>query len=144
MRDSKKKLYNKKCQDCKRPFKAKRIDDMFCKKSCGKRYRKNHSWAGYLQGFLYKNRKDQGLTLNILLKTYEAQNGLCALTGVEMTRITGQGSVTTNASVDRIEAGGPYVGSNIQLVCFAVNSFRSDKSIAEYVWWCKKVVDYNV
>ena len=73
----------------------------------------------------------------------ESQDGRCALSGVKLTQIRNKGRVLTNASIDRKEAGGPYIKDNIQIVCLAVNCFRSDKTIEEYIWWCKKVVDHN-
>ena len=49
----------------------------------------------------------------------------------------------SNASIDRIDAGGEYKVENIQLVCSVVNSFRRDMSVEEYVDWCKKVVKHD-
>lgn len=49
----------------------------------------------------------------------------------------------TNASIDRLEAGGPYIKDNIQLVCSVLNKFRINTPVAEFVWWCKKVAEHN-
>jgi len=49
--------------------------------------------------------------------------------------------VCNNASLDRIEAGGPYIKENIQLVCTALNSWRADTELEEFKWWCRKVTE---
>ena len=49
----------------------------------------------------------------------------------------------TNASIDRIIAGGEYTKDNIQLVCAALNSWRADTDLQEFIWFCKKVTEYQ-
>ena len=74
----------------------------------------------------------------------EDQNGLCALSGIELTCKLEKGTkFLTNASIDRIEAGGPYIKENIQLVCTVLNKWRGDTDLQEYIWWYKKVAEYN-
>lgn len=71
------------------------------------------------------------------------QDYRCALSGVQLTCELRVGKrFLTNASVDRIEAGGPYTPDNIQLVCRALNSWRSDLTVDEFVDWCRKVVEH--
>lgn len=103
------------------------------------------NWDRYLPRLLNTHgRKRDGLTTDILKELLEEQDYKCALSGVELTCNLEKGTIClSNASVDRIEAGGPYTKDNIQLVCRAVNSFRMDKTIEEYIWWCKKVTEYN-
>ena len=36
-------------------------------------------------------------------------------------------------------AGGEYNIENVQLVCRAVNSFRHNLTVADFIKWCKKV-----
>ena len=50
----------------------------------------------------------------------------------------------TNASIDRIFAGGVYNRRNIQLVCRAVNSFRGDMTVNEFINWSKKVTYHAI
>lgn len=84
-----------------------------------------------------------GLSAKELCDKLDEQNGLCALTGIELTCKLEKGVICkTNASIDRIVAGGPYIPENIQLVCTAVNGFRKDLSVDEFVWWCTKVAGY--
>ena len=66
---------------------------------------------------------------------------MCAITGVPLTNIHGSGIVNTNASLDRIQAGGPYEKDNIRIVCSIINKMRLDNSDAEFMWWCRKVLD---
>ena len=49
----------------------------------------------------------------------------------------------SNASVDRILAGGSYEKNNIQLVCRAVNSWRSDMPLEDFIQVCKAVASYQ-
>lgn len=68
----------------------------------------------------------------------------CALSGVPMTCILKRGTkCKTNASIDRIDAGADYSLDNIQLVCSALNSWRSDTELPEFIWFCKRVAEYN-
>jgi hypothetical protein len=74
---------------------------------------------------------------------FDRQYGLCALSGEPLTCLRKSGvKYKTNASIDRIEAKGSYAEDNIQLVCVAVNKFRIDMDIEEYINWCRKVA-YN-
>lgn len=68
----------------------------------------------------------------------------CTLSGVELTCTLIKGiKVKTNASIDRIIAGGSYSIDNIQLVCSALNSWRADTELPEFIDWCKKVAQYS-
>ena len=74
----------------------------------------------------------------------DVQNNRCALSGIELTCKLEKGVVyKTNASIDRIDAGGPYIKENIQLVCRALNGFRVDTDLKEFIWWCGKVTEWN-
>mgnify|MGYP001588247783 CR=1 FL=1 len=85
-----------------------------------------------------------GLVPEDLIKLLEKQDGKCALSGVTLTCQLEKGNIAiTNASIDRIEAGGPYIIENIQLVCKSINAFRLDKSTDEFIWWCKQVAEWN-
>ena len=103
------------------------------------------NWPRYLTRLrYYGGRKRDALSLDTLMATLVKQDYRCALTGVLLTCQLEQGVVCpTNASVDRIQAGGPYTPGNIQLVCRAVNMWRSNLPVAEFVDWCRAVVDYH-
>lgn len=103
------------------------------------------NWQRYLSRLLYYGgRKRDKLTREDLLRQLQKQNYRCALTGRELTCSLAKGVVCpTNASVDRITAGGPYTPDNIQLVCRAVNMWRGATPITEFVDWCRAVVNHH-
>lgn len=97
------------------------------------------NWQKYFQRLC--NRTDrQDLSCEDCLDILEKQDYKCALSGVPLTCRLEKGIVSkTNASLDRIEAGGPYIKSNIQIVCRALNSWRTDTNLEEFKWWCSQV-----
>lgn len=101
-------------------------------------------WDKYFNRLIRaKPERRETLTPQDLIDILIHQDYRCALTGVELTCQLENGVVSqTNASIDRLEAGGPYTKDNIQLVCRAVNSFRRNVTIDEFKWWCKKVTEY--
>lgn len=149
----------KACAVCSAMFTPKSGVSKFCSKQCsGKwkyitgssstanQYRKiNGNWHRYCSRLLYTGgRKRDMLTVQILLDILSAQDYKCALTGVALTcdLVNGVKNMT-NASVDRILAGGSYTADNIQIVCRAVNMWRCDLPVADYVDWCRKVVAHH-
>ena len=101
----------------------------------------NNDWKVYFKHLLSK-KKDSSLTPDQLIYKVADQNYKCALSGVELTCIHIRGKVIqTNASIDRINAGKEYNYDNIQIVCRAVNSFRGDMSVNEFINWCTKVAN---
>jgi hypothetical protein len=103
------------------------------------------SWSRYCARLLYYGgRKRDKLTKEILLRKLQEQDFKCALSGAQLTCDLSKGVVSqTNASVDRIVAGGPYTEDNIQMVCKALNYWRADTSVEDFVAWCRKVVAHN-
>lgn len=102
-------------------------------------------WSRYCSRLLYYGgRRRDKLTREILLQKLKEQGFRCALSGVQLTCDLSKGVISqTNASVDRIVAGGTYTEDNIQMVCRALNAWRSDTSIEDFVAWCRKVVEHN-
>lgn len=99
-------------------------------------------WARYFARLMRKWRS--GLTTQDLLLILEKQKYCCALSGVPLTCTLEVGKrFKTNASIDRIEAGGDYSPNNIQLVCSALNSWRADSDLKEFIWFCKQVTEYQ-
>lgn len=103
------------------------------------------NWGRYVSRLLYYGgRKRDLLTRDILLRQLQKQDFKCALSGVPLTCNLNKGvSCSTNASVDRIVAGGPYTEDNIQIVCKALNHWRAATPVAEFVEWCRKVATYQ-
>ena len=103
------------------------------------------NWKRYLSRLLYSGGKKRAdLSVDDLIDILEAQNFRCALSGVELTCKLSRGTkAPTNASVDRIIAGGPYTSDNVQLVCRSLNSFRADLTVDQFVWWCEPVAAHK-
>jgi len=101
------------------------------------------NWERYFSRLCQPKRRKGVITPTDCIAILEAQDGRCALTGELMTCKLERGVLTpTNASLDRVDAGGTYAPSNVQLVCTVVNQWRGSLPIPEYIAWCKKVVDY--
>lgn len=151
-------IYKRACRECGQEVLMKK-NQHFCTPQCkgkyqysskkvttDKQYAKiNGNWRKYCQRLLYYGgRKRSELTWEKILRKLEQQEFKCALTGVPLTCQLQKGIICkTNASIDRIIPGGPYTEDNIQMVCRAVNYWRSDLTVEEFVSWCNKVVDYN-
>jgi len=101
---------------------SKNSVDSHLKRLAGRPHRTDLAWEG-------------------LKALYEIQGGLCAISGARMTWIAGKGRKAshTNISIDRINPGGPYVLSNVQLVCRIVNVMRHNMTMPEFVGWCASI-----
>ena len=106
--------------------------------------RENGDWVAYFKHLLSKKTKTD-LTPRKLINILKKQKYKCALSGVPLTCSRTRGSVSmTNASIDRIFAGGVYNRRNVQLVCRAINSFRGDMTVDEFINWGKKVAYHAI
>jgi len=148
----------KPCVVCRTMFKPRSGIHKFCSDECkGKwkyivgtvttdsQYKEiSGNWRRYFARLLISGgQKRSSLSVDDLLSLHERQGGLCALTGETLTCQLEKGTdFVKNASVDRLEAGGPYTVGNIQLVCKAVNGFRKNLPVSAYIEWCRKVVNY--
>lgn len=128
------------CKACGNRFKPNSAPQKFCNSQCWGEYQKQPDKHTFFTTLLRKERKDAGLTHEILISMWQDQKGLCALSGVPMTMIRKKGRVNTNCSIDRIRPGEAYTPDNIRLVCSFINGFRQDVSDSELEWWCDQVV----
>lgn len=102
------------------------------------------NWDRYFNRLLQKAFRRGQLTKGLLKEQLTLQKGLCALSGIELTCWLESGRrFKTNASIDRIRPGEPYSIDNIQLICSALNSWRGDTELKEFVWFCKQVTEYQ-
>lgn len=147
------------CPVCDEAFTPVNKKHRFCTKGCkGKwKYVNNDvttasqykqisgDWSRYLSRLLYAaGRKRDSLTRDDLLKKLVEQDYKCAISGLPLTCQLEKGvKFPHNASVDRIEAGGSYTPDNIQLVCKAVNSWRSDTPLDDFIEVCRAVVRFQ-
>jgi len=141
-------MYKVNCIVCNKRFETVHPKYLCCSAECGKTNKMNKKylrmsgdWVLYFNHLLSK--KDTDVTGEDLVDLLKKQQGKCALTGATLTCEKVKGKyVKTNASIDRIIAGEGYNIENIQLVCRAVNSFRHDLTISQFINWCKKVANY--
>jgi len=87
-----------------------------------------------------RNGQECQLTVEWVMGLYQQQEGKCALSGREMTRIVGEGRVLTNISIDRIDSSKGYVSDNVQLVCCIVNWAKNNLNQAEFIAFCCDIV----
>lgn len=90
-----------------------------------------------------KKNLEFDVTLDDVKELWNKQGGKCALSGLEMTYIFGNGRTPTNISIDKKDCSKGYVKDNIQLVCMAVNQMKSDLSYSELLIFCKSIIQYN-
>ena len=148
---------DKSCAVCGTLFKPKSGVHKFCSEVCKGKWQYvsgrvttasqylsiSGNWDRYLSRLTYVGgRKREKLSKEILFSILERQDYKCALSGIPLTCYLEVGKkFNTNASIDRIEAGGPYTEDNVQLVCHALNNWRSDTPIDEFVMFCKAVAE---
>ena len=100
----------------------------------------NNRFLG-LQERSYKNSIDINITKDYLKELWVNQKGFCALSGIKMTHIAGNGRTFTNVSIDRIDSNLGYVEGNVQLVCMAANQMKSDLNESELLKFCKAIIE---
>lgn len=132
---------HKKCVKCKKEYKPRSPHHMFCSRSCQEIFNKGRTWTNFLACLLNNNPNRKKLSTEILLEIFEKQGGKCAVSGVPLTKITGKGVVPTNASIDRVRAGGKYTKNNIRLVCHFVNTWRGKVTDKELLWWSERIME---
>jgi len=91
-------------------------------------------------------KRNLSFTIDIddVMRIYERQKGLCALSGIRMTyNRDGKGRKDMNVSLDRIEQDGGYTTKppNVQLVCLRVNIMKHTLPEYEFFWWVKNIID---
>ena len=143
-------MYKVNCIVCSKEFKTHHPKYLCCSAQCGVTHKRNTrykresgNWILYFKHLLSKKRTN--VTAQDLVELLNKQQGKCALSGAKLTceKVVGK-YVKTNASIDRIIAGGEYNIENVQLVCRALNSFRHDLTVKEFIQWCKKVAKNGI
>jgi hypothetical protein len=81
------------------------------------------------------------ITVADVLEIYDTQGGLCALTGRELKWGLDSNRGPDTLSIDRIDAVGPYVRSNVRLVTHWSNVARQRFTDEEFVAMCRTVVN---
>jgi len=96
-----------------------------------------------MRSLLVRKDRKETLTLEMMMTLFNKQNGLCAISGVEMTHILQGGRCPSNISIDRIDSTKGYEPDNVQLVCALVNTMKMQYTKEELIGWCQKIVEYN-
>lgn len=148
----------KQCKICGDTFKPKSGQHVFCTEKCkgkwqyvsGRMSTENQyksisgDWRRYFARLVNRSHQRENITIEDCLELLEKQDGVCALSGIELTCQLEKGKkFKTNASLDRIKAGLPYTKDNIQIVCAALNVWRSDTDLDEFIWYCKRVAEHH-
>jgi hypothetical protein len=131
-----------KCNTCSIEFKTR--GDRFrkyCSRVCYGKTMTSTKEHFYFSKLVSKRKRHETISVKDCLDLLKEQNGMCALTAVPLTFTRGEGKILTNASLDRIIAGGPYTKDNVRLTCVIVNLMRLDNSDEEFKYWCRKVLD---
>ena len=134
-------LLELKCDNCGKQFKRKRKDYEYKKRNLGGQYcslscspsRPPQPHAGFqIQLVNIKKRcraknYSFNLTKRFLIKLWEQQKGICAITGLKMLEPVGYVAsrvplkLPKTASIDRINSKKGYIRGNIQWVCVFAN-----------------------
>jgi hypothetical protein len=110
------------------------------------RYRGEYSpFKNYLKS-IKRRQPDSMLTLKNLYDIWNLQNGICLLTGLEMSlpkSTKGQGKVTpTTATVDRIDRSQGYNRGNIRWITFMANICRNEFNDTDVIEFARAVVKH--
>jgi hypothetical protein len=86
-----------------------------------------------------KRNLDVKITESDIVRQFEKQKGLCALSGTKLTFNYKNKNKLTYISIDRIDSKKGYTLDNIQLVCGIINKMKSDLSNDKFVSYCKSI-----
>ena len=105
-----------------------------------------HAYLSYLRAkAVYRNTKDINkkdiISSDALEVLWNLQSGKCALTGWDMTMELGNGVISTNCSIDRINSDYGYIVGNIQLVCRVANIAKNNMPLNDFFLLCNAVME---
>lgn len=104
----------------------------------------------HYRDFKYKSAKDRGLefsiTGNYINQVYKAQNGKCAVTGVDVCSYYASRNAVSDCvySIDRINNNVGYVVGNIRLTTKIANMSRGVLTTPEHYKLCTQAVVYRI
>ena len=138
------KKYRSRCKEC---IKTNLSIDYYKTKKTKAEVRsasvKNYLSASWLKTSDRKKIFDYNLDIHFLLQLYENQKGLCAISGIKMTHLAGQGKVPENISIDRIDPTKGYIKENVHLVCLFINIMKLNYNLSYFLDTCKKITEHN-
>ena len=138
--------YNSWCKDC-----ISKKQSEYHKRTWGKdklqytAFKRTKSVRSYLQYLrskaIQRKKGNEVISLDALELLWQTQQGVCALTGWQMTMELAAGVVPTNCSLDRINSTQGYIVGNVQLACRAANVAKSNLTQSDFVQLCKAVLE---
>lgn len=136
---------NLNCAMCGTPFIQTVARHKHCSKACSKRstYLSVQQRLGTLDGYLHRLMRPihrPALDATYIKEIFDRQKGLCALSGVPMTYLLGNGNIHTNISIDQIIPSAGYSRDNVHLVCRIVNVMKHNLSVDEFKGWCALIL----
>jgi len=142
--------YAAQCKDCRRPHDEKYYkthSEHVSKKCNAYRIKK---WARSKAMNALNSHRRQGHTINISIDEVEQMFltthtcPICGTTLINDIGVRGKGGASENAaSMDRKNNSNELNPSNIWVICYACNSAKRDKTLKEFVEYCRRVVDNN-
>jgi len=85
-------------------------------------------------------KRENNITKEFILKLFEKQNGVCAISGLPMIPST-VAWFPFQPSLDRIDNSKGHLIDNVHLVCRAINTGRGKTEINEFKVWFKEFVE---
>lgn len=105
------------------------------------------SIPGKLLSTIKRSARDRGhiyaVTSEYLWGLYEAQDGLCALSGLPITFKNLNVGTEQTASLDRIDSNEGYVEGNVQWVHKTINLMKNTLPQPEFINFCNSVSKHN-
>ena len=127
--------YSYHCKECTRQIRA---------------YAKNNNIRKYFVD-LIRNAKngckkrgisDFEIDADYLVELCSNQQGICPITGINLTFVSGSGVIYSNASIDRIDNTKGYLKNNIQLLCRSANSMKLNMTQKEFENFMDNMTSY--
>ena len=117
-------------------------------KSAARKRKKSETDIVTFIGIVYSNMQTRarekkqrvGVDREYMIKLLEEANGICALSGLQLSSIIGD---PMRASPDRIDSSKGYVEGNIQWVGSSLNAAKRDYTLEQFIAMCKAVAKHN-
>lgn len=152
------------CLECGDQFKTHKTNVKFCSRICGKRHgnraarlrqkqRKSKSYTSYDEALhteynvVKKDVERRKRTISIKFQLTEDEfrsivKGMCSYCGASPSVPTRVGVYYRN-SIDRIDSGQDYVGSNCVSACWTCNKMKNTLSPAEFLSHVRQISEWN-
>lgn len=149
------KLVETECSYCKASLKRHRTNvseekHNFCDIKCtNKFYGKKSDPYNYLFTNIKKRAKVKNLSFNLtrkfLKELMQLQNNRCAVTNIpiEVIKQTELGTLSSTASLDRIDNTKGYIKGNVRYTCLGINYMRNRRSNEELEDLLNKIIKYR-